>query len=196
MEEKFDIKSLQSRIAEVKQEQEVSNNFTQEFLECLLKRHDLKNLIVDDQNFQDVPDSIIEDLKEGIVPSIEKLSVIDVITQDYFLKDCVWLCGMASIAFYSDNNIQYLNQNPKPFDEIIKMPQMSAAHHSASYIVAALTLLMGDIPSQEIIATLTNNFDESDDQLEKNVEFYNELCVSILRRYQEDQEYYFMSEEE
>lgn len=195
MEDKFDIKSLQSRIAEVKQEQEVSNNFTQEFLECLLKRHDLQNLITDEQNFQDVPDTIVEDLREGIVPSIEKLSVIDVATQDYLLKDCVWLCGMASVAFYSDNNSQYQHDDPKPFDEIIKMPEISPAYHTGSYIVAALTLLMGEIPSQNIVTALTNNFDDSENQLERNVELYNELCVSILRRYQEDQDYYLGIEE-
>jgi hypothetical protein len=110
--------------------------------------------------------------------------------QDYLLKGCVYMCGMGAISWYSENMPQYEEIEPKPFDEIIGMPNISPGHHTASYIVAGLTLLFADIPSQRTIELLTNDFDSSPEQLSENMEFYNELCITILKRYTEDLDYY------
>jgi len=50
--------------------------------------------------------------------------------------------------------------------------------------------MFADIPPQQIIERLTNNFDSSPEQLEQNMEYYNELCIMLLKRYNEDLEYY------
>lgn len=190
MEDKFDIKELQKRIAEVKQENQITAKFTHQYLECLIKRHDLVNILHEDQEFDNVPESITDSLKKGEIPSEEQLSIMDTETQDYLLKDCVYMCGMGAIAWYCENLPEYEGIEPSPFDEILSMPNISPGHHTASYIVSALTLLMADLPSQDLIESLTNNFDSSEEQLEKNLEFFNELCLSIVKRYIEDQEYY------
>lgn len=188
--ENFDIKSLQNRIAEVKKENQESSNFTRSFLECLIKRHDLSNIIHEEHVFEDVPEIINQKLKKGEVPSESEIAEMDIDTQDYLIKDCVWVCGMGAIAWYSQNDEFYENVDPNPFEEIIKMPDISIGHHSASYIVAAFALLHCGIPSQEMVSAITNNFDSSQEQIEKNNMYYSDLCYSIFKRYQEDLEYY------
>jgi len=190
MEEKFDIKALQSRIAEVKKETEEMTEFALQFFECLIKRHDLPNILHEDHEFDDTPDEVTEALKKGQVPNKEDLVKMTSEAQDYLIKDCVYMCGLGAISWYGENMPQYEDIEPKPFDEIVSMPDISPGYHTASYIVAGLTLLFADIPSQRTIELLTNNFDSSSEQLDENMEFYNELCVNILKRYTEDLEYY------
>jgi hypothetical protein len=190
MEDKFDIKALQSRISEVKKETEESTEFSLEFLECLLKRHDLANILHEEHEFDDTPDEVNEALKKGELPKKEDLLKMTTDALDYLIKDCVYMCGLGAISWYGDNLPQYQELDPKPFDEIIAMPDISAGHHTASYIIAGFTLLFADIPSRMLIQRLTNDFDSSDKQLEENMEFYNEICLMILQRYQEDLEYY------
>jgi hypothetical protein len=190
MEDKFDIKALQSRIAEVKKESEETTEFTMQYLECLLKRHDLANVIHEEHEFDDTPDEVNEALKKGELPKREDIVKMTTDAQDYLIKDCVYMCGLGAISWYGENLPQYEEIDPKPFDEIIEMPDISPGHHTASYIVAGLTLLFADIPAQRTIELLTNNFDSSPEQLEENMEYFNEVCLMILKRYQEDLEYY------
>lgn len=187
--ENFDIKALHNRIAELKEESERSVDFTYEFIECLIKRHDLAQIIHDEHEFEDVPEEVTNLLKKGEIPSKEMISTMDIDTQDYLIKDLVWICGMGAIAWYSENDKEYEDMNPTPFDEIIEMPNVSVGHHSASYIIAALALLMARIPSSKMIEAITNNFDNSEEQLYNNAFYYSDLCFSILRRYQEDIDY-------
>lgn len=190
MEDQFDIKALQSRIAEVKKETEESTQLALQFFECLIKRHDLANILFEDHEFDDTPDEVTEALKKGQIPKKEDLTKMTAEAQDYLIKDCVYMCGLGAISWYGENLPQYEDVEPKPFDEIIAMPDTSPGHHTASYIVAGLTLLFADIPSQRTIELLTHNFDSSPEQLEDNMEYFNEICVTILKRYQEDLEYY------
>jgi hypothetical protein len=186
MEDKFDIRSLQNRIKEITKESEESSLFSHEFLKCLIERHSLSNIIHEDHEFEDVPDFITEKLVRGEVPTVDQIKLMDVDIQDYLLKDCIWICGMGAISWYSDNLDEYKDIQPSLFEQFLEFPDISAGHYTASFIVTGLTLLMSDIPSQQLIETLTNNFDDSDEQLEKNVVIFNEICHSILRRYQED----------
>ena len=190
MEDKFDIKALQSRIAEVKKETEETTEFTTQYLECLLKRHDLGNVIHEDHEFDDTLDEVNEALKKGELPKKEDLAKMTTDAQDYLIKDCVYMCGLGAISWYGENLPEYEEIDPKPFDEIINMPDISPGHHTASYIIAGLTLLFADIPSQRTIELLTNSFDSSPEQLEENMEYFNEVCLMILKRYHEDLEYY------
>lgn len=196
--DKFDIKSLQKRIQEIKTENEHGITFTQEFLKCLFERHNLKEIIHEDQEFEDVPELIVEKIKNGQVPEYHEIALMDIDTQDHLLKDCVWMCGMGAIAWYSQNLEEYkdLEEEEKPFNQIIKMPDMGIGYHSASFLIAAFTMLMADVPSEELIVTLTNNFSDDEKQVEKNFELFNELCLGIYRRYEEDLSMYELEEDE
>ena len=180
---------LQKRILQVKLEEEQTVSFTRDFIECLLKRHDLKEML--EHESDDIPKEIMEYIRKGEVPPKEMIEVLDADDQDFLLKDFIFMCGMGAISYYSDHNPTYQDMDPKPFDNIIKMCDMSPGHNTASYIVAALALLLSDIPAQDMTEALTNGFDSSEEQVEKNVLLFNELCVSILKRYMEDKAYYF-----
>jgi hypothetical protein len=188
MEEKFDIKELQKRIAEVKEETQKLTRFTRKYLECLIKRHDLQNIIFEEQEFEDVPDEIADLLKKGELPTEEQIAMIDEETQDYLLKECVFICGMGAIAFYSQTEEE--SDEPTEFDNILEMINVSPAHYVAVHLIAALTLLFCRIPSFESIQLLTKNFDQSEEQIQTNLELYNEFCLCIYNRYVEDEEYY------
>lgn len=194
----FDIKSLQTRIQEIKKENEEGTFFTREFLKCLFKRHNLKEIIHEQQEFEDVPDLIVEQIKNGEVPDDHQISLMSVDVQDQLLKNCVWMCGMGAIAWYSDNLQEYkdLPEEEKPFNQIIKMPDMGIGYHSASFLVAALTMLTADIPSEEFIEVLTNKYATNDEQIQKNFEIFNELCLGIYRRYEEDLSMYDLERDE
>jgi hypothetical protein len=186
MEDKFDIRSLQNRIKEVTKESEESSLFSHEFFKCLIERHSLDTIMDEDHEFEDVPDFITEKLIKGEVPTVDQIKLMDVNTQDYLLKDCIWICGMGAIAWYSDNLQEYKEMDPSPFDHFLELPNISAGHYTASFIATGLALLMSDIPSQQLLEAVTNNYDDSDAQVEKNIVLFNEICLSILRRYQED----------
>jgi hypothetical protein len=191
----FDTSALNKRIAEVKRESDECTTFTIEFVDCLMKRHDLQNMLQSDQQFDDIPQSIVENLVNGKCPTIEDLFPIDIDSQDAFIKDLVWICGMGAISWYCDNEDQYKEMDPKPFDEIIKMPEMSVGHHSASFIIAALVLLTATVTPPMVIELLSNNFDCGEEQLEKNAIIYNDLCFCILKRFKEDLNYFAINNE-
>jgi hypothetical protein len=193
MTENFDISSLNQRIAEVKQENEECTQFTFEFIDCLLKRHDLSNMLQDDQEFDGIPSSMVKTIYGGECPKKDEISKLDIDTQDTFIKDLVWICGMGAISWYCDNEKQYQEMEPSPFEEIIKMPTMSIGHHSASFIIAAFVLLTATIPTQLLVESITNNFDSNQEQLEKNAIIYNDLCFCILKRFKEDLNYFTLN---
>lgn len=191
----FNISALNDRIAEVRKESDECTRFTVDFIDCLIKRHDLGNMLQPDQVFEDIPQEMVEKMAKGQCLTFEELFPFDIDTQDNFIKDLVWICGMGAISWYCDNEEQYKDIDPKPFDEIIKMPEMSVGHHSASFIIAALVLLTAAVPPQIIIEQLSNNFDSSQEQLEKNAIVYNDLCYCILKRFKEDLNYFNINKE-
>jgi hypothetical protein len=190
MSEEFSLKELNKRIEEVKQENEQSTDFSYDFLSCLMKRYDLQKCLQSDHVFEDIPERFLDILKKGSIPSKEEISKLDAATQDYFLKDCVFICGLSAIQFYCEHDSQYFNLDVNQFDEIIKMPSMSEGHQTACYIVAALALLLSGVPDQQMISAITNNFNSSEEQLDINMEYFNQLCASIMRRHTEDAIYY------
>ena len=192
MEEKFDFKELQSRIAEVKQETEESTEFIQGFLECLLRRHDLAEIIHEDHEFDDTPEEVTQALKEGRVPNEEDLKKMTTSAQDFLGKDCVHMCGLGAISWYSENMIPYkdMEDEEKPFHQILEMSGVSPGHQAGVYLISAFALLMGNVPPPDMIIAITNDFDSSQEQIEANMDLYNELCVAIYQRYKEDLGYY------
>jgi hypothetical protein len=188
MEDKFDIKELQKRIDEVKEETKNLTRFTRKYLECLIERHDLQSIIYEEQEFEDVPDEITELLKKGEVPSEEQIALMDEETQDYLLKECVFICGMGAVAFYCQTEED--SDEPTEFDHILEMTNTSPGHYLAAHLIAALTLLFGRIPSFDMVQLMTKDFNSSEEQIQVSLELYNELCLSIYNRYMEDEEYY------
>jgi hypothetical protein len=57
-------------------------------------------------------------------------------------------------------------------------------------MVAALTLLMGSIPSPELIELLTNNFSLNEEQIEKNFVTISEISASIIMKYREEVDFW------
>jgi hypothetical protein len=143
-----------------------------------------------DYQFENIPENILEYIRRDEIPPRELIDSLSVEVKDYFIKDCVFICGMGAVSYYSDNNPSYINIDPKPFELIIEMPNISPGHHTAAYIVAALTLLISDIPDQLTLEILTNKCSSDNKQLETNIEIFNEMCLSVLKRYREDKMYY------
>ena len=70
------------------------------------------------------------------------------------------------------------------------MRDVSPAHWIGTYMITSLTLLMAQLPSEDSIDALTNNFDESQENLMRISNLFIETCGSIYYRYQEDSYFY------
>lgn len=187
----IDLKSLQSRINEIKKEGEEITDFTYDFLQCLMYRHDLSECIPPDFELEDVPDHIVESLRNGNVPEKEQLLMISPDAQNFMCFELIWVCGMGAIASYgADKDGNEEEGIPSTFDVILAMRDVSPAHNIGSYIIAAFALLMCQLPSEDMIARITNNFDDSQEQLQNNMDNFVELAASIVTRYREDLMYY------
>jgi hypothetical protein len=187
----IDLKSLQSRINEIKKEGEEITDFTYDFLECLMERHDLNECLPEDIELEDIPDHIIDTLRKGKIPTKEELILISPDVQNFMCFELIWICGMGAIASYgADEDGNEEEGIPSTFDTILAMRDVSAAHNVASYIIAVLALLMSQIPSEEMIESITNNFDDSEAQVQANMDNFVEFASAIITRYREDKAYY------
>jgi hypothetical protein len=190
----FDFKSLQTRIDAIKQEGKENTEFTYEFIECLLDRYNLKECTPENHELQDVPDIILEKILQGKAPTKEELLLMDSDTQNYLLFELIYFCGMGMIASFDYHNNDITNsensEETPTFDVILSMRDLTQAHYLGSYMVAALTLLMGSIPSPELIELLTNNFSLNEEQIEKNFVTISEISASIIMKYREEVDFW------
>jgi hypothetical protein len=189
-EDSINLKFLQSRINDIKQEGQESVDFTIEYLQCLMARHDLMESIPDDFELDDVPDSILDTLRKGEIPTKDEIILMDTEIQNYFLFELIWLCGMTAIAYYtSDESDNEQQNNPNTFDVIVSMLEVSPGHATGCYLIAVFTLLMSQLPTEAMISNITNNFSDDFDQCQKNMDYFVELASSILTRHKEDKLY-------
>jgi hypothetical protein len=189
MEEKLDLNSLQSRIDEIKEDGEESADFTMEYIQCLFDRHDLKESIPDDYEVSDVPDVIFDAIRKGEVPTREQILLMDADTQNSLLFELVWACGMLAVSYYTqDEELEEGEQST--LDVILSMAGGGGGHWTARYLIAVMTLMIARVPSQALIETMTNNFDDSEEQVQKNINNFIELASALLLRYKEDKIYY------
>ena len=187
----LDLKSLQARINEIKKEGEEITDFTYDFIQCLMHRHDLKDCIPPDFELEEIPDYIFDSLRNGIVPTKEQLILISPDDQNFMCFELIWVCGMGAIASYgADEDGDEEQGIPSTFDAILAMRDVSPAHNIASYLIAALSLLMCQLPGEDLIENITNNFDESQEQLQNNIDNFVEFASAIVTRYREDMMYY------
>lgn len=187
-ETEFNLSGLSDRINKIKQEGEESSMFTLEFLNCLLARHDLESALPDDFQIEDIPQTIIESLQQGKVPSKEEIILIDSDLQNSLICELVWLCGMYAVSCYT-SDVTPAEGEPTYFESVLSMLEVSAGHFIGCYIIAAFSLLMSKVPSIDLVEAITNNFDDSDEQIQKSQEFFVELAAGILLRWKEDQLY-------
>jgi hypothetical protein len=187
-EDTIDLKSLQARINDIKKEGQESADFTLEYINCLMQRHDLKDSIPDDYEIEGIPDDILDSLRKGEVPSKDQIIMIDSDTQNYLLFELIWLCGMTAISFYTSNE-ELKEGDVGTFEAILEMMHISPGYWTACYMIAVLSLLMAKVPSEEMISKITNNFSDDPEQCQKNVDYFVELASSILTRYNEDKIY-------
>lgn len=187
-EETIDLKSLQSRINDIKKEGQESADFTIEYISCLMDRHDLKDSVPDDYELDDIPDSVFDSLRKGEIPSKDQIILMDSDTQNYLLFELIWLCGMTAISFYTSEE-EVEEGEPGTFDVILGMMQISPGHWTACYLICVLTLLMAKVPSEDMIAKITNDFSDDTDQCQKNMDYFIEFASSVLTRYNEDKIY-------
>lgn len=193
-----DLSSLQSRINDIKKEGEEIVDFTLRYIECLMYRHSLPECIPAEAELDFCSDVIFDQLKNGIIPTKEELIIMSAEEQNQLVFELIWFCGMgALVAYGADEDSLMLEESEEDeiseistFEMILSMRNQSMAHYSATYIIAALALLMCQIPSHTLIASLTNNYEDSESQIQANMNIFMEFASAILDRYQEDQAYF------
>lgn len=187
--EQFDLKSLQTRINDIKKEGQETANFTKEFIECLMIRHDLEYSVPEDFELEGVPESIFDKLRQGEVPSEEEITMMDSETQNSLLFELIWLCGMTAVGYYTrDEELE--EGELSTVQTIFEMSKESPGHMLAMYLISVLSLLMGQLPSQRMIETITNGYIDDDDQMQRNVDMFIEWGSAVLTRHQEDIVYF------
>ena len=124
MPEIFDSENLTERINKIRKEGEDSTEFTLEFLQCLMVRHNLGFSIPTDFSDPDVPQIIFETLTSGELPTKEQILLMDSDTQNHLIIELIWLCGMYAIHNYSvewgedylESILAMLDVDPMGFD--------------------------------------------------------------------------------
>lgn len=187
--DQFDLKSLQTRINDIKKEGQETAEFTEEYITCLMIRHDLEYSIPDDFELEDVPESIFDKLRSGEIPSKEEIMVMDCETQNSLLFELIWLCGMTAVGYYTKDE-ELDEGEPSTLETILQMAGVSPGHRLAMYLICVLALLMGQLPSERMIETITNDFADDDDQMQRNIDMFVEWGSAVLTRHQEDMIYF------
>lgn len=187
--EELDFTKLNNMAAFLKEESETASEFTIEFIECLLKRYNLQTALFEGVEFEEVPEEIISIIQSGNVPTKEDLLPMDSDAQNALMMELVWFCGMQRISVYCEEE-KIEEGDSSTFDKILVMRDVSPAHWIGSYLITSLTLLMSQLPSEDFIDALTNNFDGSQENLMRISNLFIETCGSIYYRYQEDSCFY------
>lgn len=190
----FDMSGLNDRINKIKKEGEESSDFTLEFIQCLMERHDLAHSIPDDFELENVPESIMNTLREGEMPTKEQIVLIATEDQNALIFEMIWLCGMNAISYYTED-LEVEEGEPTVFDSILSMLSLSPGHFVGCYLIAVYTLLMCRVPSVEMMELITDDFNCDPDRLLKNQDFFVELSAAVLLRWKEDKIYYNKQQE-
>lgn len=184
----FDLKLLQSRIEQIKEEGKESSEFLHTYITCLVERHDLFEYIPEDLEIIDIPEQILQKLINHEIPSVDDLNALDLGNKEWLIIQLVWICGMGSVAVYSEDADE--DDEESTFDAILSMMDVDEAHYVGAYLVAALTLLMCQIPPFELVEKLTNEFSEKPEDIESAKQSFYQLSSGIYSRYKEDVNYY------
>jgi hypothetical protein len=179
--DEFELKKLNTMTAFLKAESESFSEDTIIFIECLIGRYNLVAALSEEIKIEDIPDEILDIIREGRAPNVEDLVPLDSYAQTYLISQLIWICGIGRIIYYSDES---------KAEEIIKMQEHSGAHFWASYIYSAFALLNCRVISDEFMAIMTNNYDNSTQNVLRLNRIFIELCECIYLRHHEDLHYY------
>lgn len=186
-EKTLDLNVLRARINEVKEESNDNINFSMELIRCLLARHDLQHSIPTDFCLDTIQQDVINYIQSGCVPPRELLVLIDWEVLSNFLRELVWLCSATSIEYYCSKTP---GENVGIFEEIISMMNESNGHLTGTYLLGAMTLMMSEVPSFDLVSALTNDFSDDEEQCQKNMNNFDEIIHALVSRYTEDVMYY------
>jgi hypothetical protein len=193
--DEIDYTKLNNMTSFLKQESESTAEFTIEFIECLMNRYNLDSALFEGIEIEEVPEEILNTLREGNIPTKEDLLPLNSEAQNILLMELIWFCGVQRIALFSEDE-ELEEGMPSTFDSVLAMRDVSNAHIIGSYLISALTLLMSKIPSPEMMDLLTNNFEDSQQNMQRISTIFLEVCSSILCRYNEDSYYYTLNDED
>lgn len=187
--EELDFSTLHTMAASLKAESETASEFTIDFIQCLMERYNLDTAVFEELELEEIPDEIIKILQDGKIPTKEDLLPLDSDTQNSLVMELIWLCGMQRVAAYCEDE-EIEEGDSSTFDKILVMREVSPAHWVGSYLITALTLLMAKVPSEDFIDAITDNFEDSPENLLRITNILIETCGSIYYRYYEDSQYY------
>jgi hypothetical protein len=114
--------------------------------------------------------------------------------QNNLIAEMVWFAGANRIAYYTVNE-EVEEGMPNTLDCILAMRDVSSAHFYASYLFAALTLLMNRVPTYDFVSALTNNFEDTTENVDFIATIFCEVCSSLYVRHSEDLEFFFELQE-
>jgi hypothetical protein len=189
MNEELDLKQLHTMTAFLKAESESTMGDTIGFIECLQKRHGLRQSLAANPNIEieDIPDDIIKILREGKIPTSEDLLPLSSLQQDHLVMALIWIAGIERISQYCYDG----DYDDSPVEYILAMRDVSDRHYFGSYLFAALTLLMSTIPSYDYVSSLCNDFEDFPGNEQFIIDRFIEVCMAIKTKYYEDIDWYY-----
>lgn len=177
------LETLQRQIEEQRKDQTSQASYTQTFLECLIRRHDLPNMIAHDQRIEGTPTELLDQLKNGSIPEKTALSLLSVQEQEHLVRELIWICGHGAIRWYREQGLSEQGCSWEP------ETSLSRLQWSESYIHAALALLTSSDPSMEFLHLATSRGHTETEKLQHNLLLFAELQAAILCRHEEDKRY-------
>lgn len=157
--------------------------YTHAFLNCLIQRHDLVNMMATDQSINGVPSELLDQLKQASLPSQSALALLSIQEQNHLLRELIWICGHGAIRWYREQGLSNQGRQWQP------RMQLSRLHWSESYLQAALALLTSTDPSADLLRFVTSGGCCEAEQIQHNLALFLELQAAILCRHKEDEHY-------
>jgi hypothetical protein len=174
---------LHGQLAEQRSLQQVMAERTEAFLACLIERHDLPNLLAEDQTLEGIPRAVLIELKHGHIPSLDDLALLSPQDHGLLIRELVWICGHGAIRWYREQGLSSMGESW----DLEK--GLSTVGWSETYVRAALALLLSADPPLELLSLIMPPTHSSQDQIERNKSIYLYLEDAILRRHLEDVRY-------
>lgn len=181
----FNLSYLQKKINELKEETNESSEYTIEYLQCLMEDHDLQDSLDEVIEIKEIPDIILNKLRQGDIPSEDDLLSIDAFMQFVLRSELIFACGMHRLKLLGGEELKEGCEYPM-CEVVTRLTEMSPACCGGAYIFMAMLLLTSVIPSPIIIGAMTSNFGESQEEVETSSLVFQELSDNLLDRYRHE----------
>lgn len=177
------LQTLHRQVEHLRGQQHKQSSYTSAFLDCLVYRHDLPNMMAEDQSIEGVPDSVLRALRRGDVPTESELARLSLEDQNRLIRDLVWIAGHGAIRWYRE---QGLSDHGSQLVLGECMNEWTTEDWAASYVRAALALLLACDPSPDLMDLMIDAEVPGITPLERLRRIYAELELAILSRHVED----------